>query len=311
MKKQFVAVAAVAGLALGAAVAQGANSSGSSIVGSVHDLSNSGTGVAISDYGMTKSDPGKRLCAFCHSPHHSAETNQNLATTVNFLGGNGTVNAATGEVTGGTTAQYKIYAPLWSRTTNVGDYGTYVSQTFDPARQGKAYDPLIGPSRLCLSCHDGNIAVDSYYGATGAAATDTGDLFGGKSGGLGKSSIGIAGGIVGAGGGLTNDHPIGMRYSDYEGSTDPNGNPYELNQVTTKFPRTSGTPTNTIKSVLYTDPSDTNVNGFVTCASCHDVHNGTAVGNQPVAYDGQTAMKGFLLYGTQVGSAFCLTCHKK
>lgn len=304
MKKQVLAVAAIAGLALGAAVAQGADSKGAGIVGSVHDLSGLNGGASTGYVGTV--DPGQRICAYCHSPHHSTQNNQALSADVANLG----LDAVTGE--GATIAAYKIYAPLWSRTgidsMTSADYGTYVSQTFDPESAGKVYDPLIGPSRLCLSCHDGSIAIDSYYGQTGTG-TATGDEFNGPLGGGGINSIGIAGGFdsFGGTGGLTNDHPIGMRYTDYLGKQDLNGTDYELNAITTTFTDTAGAAGKTISSVLYRDPSDTNVNGFVTCASCHDVHNGTAVGNKAPS----GAMRGYLLYGSQVSSSFCLTCHKK
>lgn len=192
MKKQFVAAAAIAGLALGVAIAQGADSKGNGIVGSVHDLSGHSTGAT--GYGV--SDPGGKICAFCHSPHHSLNTNQEDSAAVANL--NGTA--------AGTT--YKVYAPLWSRTDlNMGanGYGVYLSQTFNPTKQNLAYDPLIGPSRLCMTCHDGSIALDAYYGNTGTTTNSTGDDFAGVLGGGGTASIGIAGGM----GGLTNDHPSG------------------------------------------------------------------------------------------------------
>lgn len=288
MKKQVVAVAALAGLALGAAIAQAGDSKGAGIVGSVHDLN-------VGTYSVGVSDPGKRVCAFCHSPHHSLNDNQQASADVANLGG------------ADVTATYKVYAPLWSRTdlANVVGYGTYVSQTFNPVTQKKAYDPLIGPSRLCLTCHDGNIALDAYYGndAANQQTNTSGDAFNGPEGGNG---IGIAAGMTG----LTNDHPIGMKYSDFYGQTDENGTAYELmDPETTKFVDTanSNALTKTIKSVLYSDPSDANVTGFVTCASCHDVHNGKAVGNKAPL----NGMRGFLLYGSQVNSSFCLTCHDK
>lgn len=297
MKKQLIAVTAVAGFMLGAAIAQGAvstaDSKGAGIVGSVHDLGGNGSTVGAVYGNVT--DPGKRICAFCHSPHHSLNDNQEASATVANLDG----NAA------GTT--YKIYAPLWSRTdlAAVGGYGTYISQTFNPGSQGKAYDPLIGPSRLCLSCHDGQIALDAYYGNPVTITNNTLDEFNGPLGAGEEKSIGIASGMAG----LTNDHPIGMKYTDFQGKNDKNGTPYELMDPATKFSNTAGSNalTKSIQSVLYSDPMDANVKDFVTCASCHDVHNGKAVGNNaPLG-----AMRGFLLYGSQVNSSFCLTCHDK
>lgn len=286
MKKQlFVVSAAVTGLALGAAIALGADSKGAGIVGSVHDMN------AVAGFGAI-SDPGQRVCAFCHSPHHAVTDNQTDSADVANLDVTDPANPA--------IATYKIYAPLWSRSdlANVGVQIAYQSQTFNPDSQNKPYDPLIGPSRLCLTCHDGTIALDAYYGNPGTTGNTTTDEF----------SFGGAGNIaVGKTMGLSNDHPIGMKYSDFKDKTAP-GVDYELNADTTRFQKTDGTQsTKTIASVLYSDPMDANVTGFVTCASCHDVHNGKDVGNRAPLSN----MRGYLLYGSQVDSSFCLTCHDK
>lgn len=287
MKKQVLAITAVAGLILGAAIAQGADSKGAGIVGSVHDLGSSFSTVG-SIYGV--SDPGQRICAFCHSPHHSTQNNDQDAAAVAHLDG----------TAAGTT--YKIYAPLWSRTgvDTINSPRPYLSQTFNPDTDGRPYDPLIGPSRLCLTCHDGTVALDNYYGKPVADQTSntTGDAFNGPLGGGDQLSIGIGAGPSG----LSNDHPIGMKYSQFQTDTR-----YELNADTVHFNQTDGTAGKTIGEVLYSDPLDANMTGFVTCASCHDVHNGNAVGNKVP----QGNMRGFLLYGSQRDSSFCLTCHAK
>ncbi len=285
MKKQLLAASAIAGLMLGAAIAQGADSKGAGIVGSVHDMNTVGSIYSVGD-------PGKRICAFCHSPHHSTQDNNQLSADVANLG------------VLGVTAKYKIYAPLWSRTgmDTMAAPTPYLSQTFNPQTDAKPYDPLIGPSRLCLTCHDGTIAIDNYYGNTATTGGSTGDAFNGPLGGGDQLSIGMGGGLMG----LSNDHPIGMQYNTYQADAR-----YELRADTTPFQTTAGAPSaKMIKSVLYTDPSDTNMNGtkgVVTCASCHDVHNGKDVGNKAPLGN----MRGFLLYGSQVNSSFCLTCHDK
>jgi hypothetical protein len=279
MKKQLLVVTALAGFVFGATIAQGADSKGKGIQGSVHDMNAVGT-----IYGV--GDPGQRICAFCHSPHHSTQDNLQASAAVANLDG----------TAAGTT--YKIYAPLWSRTDMPMRPAAYQSQTFNPDADGKAYDPLIGPSRLCLSCHDGTVAIDNYYGNASPTTNTTGDAFNGTMGGGDAASIGVGGGMTGLG----NDHPIGMKYADYQGKGD-----YELNTTEKAFQTTGGAAGKTISQVLYSDPQDANMKGFVTCASCHDVHNGSAVGNNAP----KGSMRGFLLYGSQVNSSLCLTCHDK
>ncbi len=52
---------------------------------------------------------------------------------------------------------------------------------------------MSSTSRLCLSCHDGTVALDSYGGATGSVFID------------GRKNLGTD---------LTDDHPIGVDYPD-------------------------------------------------------------------------------------------------
>jgi len=59
-------------------------------------------------------------------------------------------------------------APLWNHTaTGVTDYDMYASDTFTgTAIDGVGGQPT-GVSKLCLSCHDGTVAPDSYTGHAG------------------------------------------------------------------------------------------------------------------------------------------------
>lgn len=293
MKKQAITLVVLAGMVMGASVAYGAaGSAGGGIVGSKHDMNVwlKGTGANAGAV-----DKENRVCAYCHTPHHAQGISDTGAFTV-------TIDDPTDTnptVPGGHTAKklsYNVYSPLWSRTIDMTKgYASYRSATFDPQTQGYAYDNLIGPSRLCMTCHDGQIAADSYYGQTGNGSTGTSTFLGGDEL-LAWSTGNIA---VGLTNGLSNDHPIGMRYSDY------NKAPYELNVTTTVF----GTTGKTIANVLYSDATSPDpVADFVTCASCHDVHNGNDVGNKTNL---QTAGRGYFLRATQKDSAFCLTCHNK
>ncbi len=90
-------------------------------------------------------------------------------------------------------ADTSALAPLWNHELPTGtSYVVYDS----PWLHEEAEQP--GPaSRLCLSCHDGTIALDSFGGATG-------DVFIGEDGLIGTD--------------LSDDHPIGIpwthQYSD-------------------------------------------------------------------------------------------------
>lgn len=96
-----------------------------------------------------------QICIFCHTPH-------NAITSV-------------------------VDAPLWNHTVTTQTFVPYDSPTLD-ATPGQP----TGSSKLCLSCHDGLTAIDSYGGATGTHFI-TGD-----------ANVGIN---------LLNDHPVSFVYN--------------------------------------------------------------------------------------------------
>ncbi len=79
-------------------------------------------------------------------------------------------------------------APLWNHDTSVGPWTMYTSPTID----GTIDASPSGVSLLCLSCHDGTVAVDSFGGATGTTFVTGAELVGTD---------------------LANDHPISITYA--------------------------------------------------------------------------------------------------
>jgi predicted CXXCH cytochrome family protein len=99
---------------------------------------------------------GGGSCLFCHAPHSGL---------------------------GGAT-------PLWSQTLSNQTYTTYTS----PTSQNTATQPVLGSdSSLCLSCHDGTVAVGTSvpYGSIAMTGADTAqwksDVLGGGTGNLNGS----------------------------------------------------------------------------------------------------------------------------
>jgi predicted CXXCH cytochrome family protein len=147
---------------------------------------------------------GGQMCIACHAPHNTAVIAD---------------------------------APLWNHTSSAATYTVYASSTMNA---------VVGQpgstSKLCLSCHDGTVAINSFGGATGTTMI------------TGASNLGTA---------LTNDHPIGITYDAALVTADG-----ALAAITNSITIGSGTKTKagTIASnMLYA--------GKLECASCHDVHN--------------------------------------
>lgn len=239
----------------------GDNSPGSGIYRSVHDLTNgpNGAGAPLSVPGFV-TDSQQRLCAYCHTPHHAI-------------------------VVGGAGAGTADYLPLWSHAVSTVVYTPYASATFTPlGGASMAADPLTGPSRLCMSCHDGLTAVDNYYGLTNGHV-------------MLPNAGSFTGNPVVSGNGNTN-HPLGFAMIDVipgqGGGHIDSANILALTP-TSKY-RTGLTDSVNIFDRLYQS-------AIMTCSSCHDVHNTL----NKVSY--QSGGGNYLLLGSQKNSAICLSCH--
>lgn len=117
-----------------------------------------------------------QICQPCHTPHNASLT----------------------------------YKPLWNHAVTGSTFTIYSnSPSFNGATTIGQPD---GVSKLCLSCHDGTVAVDSFGGATGSHFISGGDMLGTN---------------------LSNDHPISFTYDTALVSADSGG---------LKDPTTTGLP---------------------------------------------------------------------
>jgi hypothetical protein len=246
-----------------AAPGAGDNSPGSGVYGSVHDLTN---GPALAGAPHAPRVPGfvadaqLRLCAYCHTPHHAIKV-------------------------GDTEANGADYLPLWSHEVSSVVYTPYLSATFTP-KGGVTMqdDPLTGPSRLCMSCHDGLTAVDNYYGMTnGHPIAGTDPIFTNNP-------------VISHNG--NSNHPLGFAMTDVlpgSGSGNEDNNSLLALTATSKY-QTGLTDNVNVFDRLYSG-------AIMTCSSCHDVHNTL----NKVSF--QAGAANFLLLGSQKNSGICLSCH--
>jgi hypothetical protein len=233
-----------------------------------------GNGVSDSPHNMYKyilaktgnPDPGnnkQQVCVYCHTPH----------------------NARTD----------LVYNPLWNHESTTQNFVPYFGTDQDgralglpPTTLNAQIDTatfMDGPSRLCMSCHDGATAVDSYGNINGNVTPDNPGTDGG---------INIAGASAydpltdTTGGSLMNDHPIGFNYSEVS-AIDP-----KIRDKEEGLSNSYGNKIQRISDVLFKGD-------FFTCSTCHDVHNSPA----------KTATnQKYLLYATADSSKNCLICHK-
>lgn len=273
MMKKIVTLLTIAALtALGSSAIFAGQAPKTGVNGSMHDI----TYLGGSGYGGYAQDDFQRVCIFCHTPHNAQPNGD-------------------------------VVAPLWNHEQSTVDLAPYAWAA--PANNPITIDvdPLIGPSRLCMGCHDGITAVDKHGPDVGTAAGTPNYK---ALAGVPMSSPGRA--ITD----LTVTHPIGFLYSDAfaeRGAT-------ELIAESTLFiDRIPSTPT------VNTQPAqriatgftygtkkiaDTLYNGYLTCASCHEVHNTKNSENDPsINTPGYTP--NYFVWAREQNSALCLSCHVK
>jgi hypothetical protein len=178
---------------------------------------------------------GGQICIVCHAPH-------NVATPV--------------------------IPPLWNHETTTASYIVYDSPTLDAGPLGQP----SGSTLLCLSCHDGTVAVDSFGGNTGTFFIS------------GDANLGTD---------LSNDHPISFTYDTALAATD--GGLFDPSATNVTIGSGQFTRSGTIQDVMLQADQ-------LQCASCHDVHNdfvAGGIGGDP------------LLLISILSSELCLSCHNK
>ena len=140
-----------------------------------HNLSASGPGT-------TKADTESQICVFCHTPHGA-----NTATV----------------------------SPLWNRASSGASYTPYSSESLDAksAQIGWSGQPL-GSSKLCLSCHDGTIALGNVVNAPGSGLGSAISVAGSTTTVMPPGDGATSGYTRRLGSNLSNDHPISITYND-------------------------------------------------------------------------------------------------
>ncbi len=285
----------LAGFTLACAVLSSGSAFGgriSDIRGTKHNLSAEAAGTALPSGGSVptrtvQATTETQVCVFCHTPH------------------------------GATLA----VAPLWNRKLSNATYATYTSSSLDAiAILGTQLDQPGGSSKLCLSCHDGTLAIGNVNVLNGLGAEDRQQTItmtgtSGASGVMAAGSGTTTGYTRNLGIDLTNDHPISVTYTNTLALRDGELRELDTNQ---KYPATSGTiigirtPGLSPKAPL--EPTGPSGVGQVQCSACHDPHireTNASLGNQKFLRLNRFQESIATPIYSSVNDIGCVACHDK
>ncbi|MDH5537912.1 MAG: hypothetical protein OEY03_00785 [Rhizobacter sp.] len=257
----------------------------SDVKGTRHNLSTGGPGPTRAATGGTS-----EVCVFCHTPHGATQQDQ---------------------------AGSALRAPLWNR--RVPDGATYTPYTSASLDAQAILDGLNaqpgGSSKLCLSCHDGSLAIGNVNVLNGTANA-TIPMTGTGPGGAMPPGEGVLSGFTRfLGTDLRNDHPISLTYSSALATRDGELRPVDAAQ---RWPAGTGSVIGLrapgLKPLLPLEPTGANAAGQVQCATCHDPH----IRELDPAKGNQKFLRAQRFQESAPGVAFnaaadivCLSCHDK
>ncbi len=225
-----------------------------------HNLSSSQTS-------GTHSTVESQVCVFCHTPHGANTT---------------------------------MVSPLWNRRvggasntseTYAASYTPYDSSSLDAKNVAGAWSSQpLGSSKLCLSCHDGTIALGNVVNAPGSglgAASASGFGRDVESGAMSTTTMPVGSGAASGytrllGTDLANDHPISVTYNkavaDADGELRTPDAATQVSAITASTynnrpvfgPKTTGSSRPVLP--LERTGSGSPAAGQVQCTTCHDPH---------------------------------------
>lgn len=218
MSKQIKSKALASSLLCALLVSVAGSASAVGIKQSKHDLSITGQNTAAS--GLRSSDQNE-ICVFCHTPHNAIKN---------------------------------THIPLWNHNLSaVATYTLYTSDTLNATmgQMGGATEAGATVTNLCLSCHDGTVALNSLNRPSKERSTTT------------FSGTGLMTGTANLGTDLSKSHPVNFNYTASDPFTTGSG---------------GGLVSGAGSAKLFANT--------VQCASCHDVHTSAEVdgSNRPIAF---------------------------
>ena len=195
--------------------------------------------VAATKHNLSASGPGTvragaedEICVFCHTPHGAST----------FPG-----------------------SPLWNRQLSSQTYTVYTSSSLDADDIMGQLDQPGGSSKLCLSCHDGTIAIGTVNVLGGQQNVNI-PMTGVATDGSMPAGAGTATGFTrDLGIDLGNDHPISLNYDQQLATLDTElVDPVSAPHIGVRAPG--------FKPAVPLEDTGTGGTPQVQCATCHDPH---------------------------------------
>ena len=257
----------------------------SDVRGTRHNLSANGPGTTHAAAGATT-----EVCVFCHTPHNATQSDQ---------------------------AGAAMRAPLWNRRVPSGStYTPYTSSTLDAQAIADGFNAQPGgSSKLCLSCHDGTLAIGNVNVLNGRANVSI-PMTGTGPGGVMPAGEGVQSGFTRfIGTDLRNDHPISVTFNSALAARDGEMRPVDASQ---RWPATTGTVVGVkvtgYKPLLPLEMTGNGGVGQVQCATCHDPHireTDPAKGNQKFLRAQRFQEAAPTNTHNPASDINCLSCHDK
>ncbi|UCD68711.1 MAG: hypothetical protein JSW48_00950 [Betaproteobacteria bacterium] len=240
----------------------------SNIVNTKHNLSATGSGT-------TRATTQSEVCVFCHTPHGASSAPA---------------------------------APLWNRAFSTQSYTVYESSSLDAQTiAGQLLDQPAGTSKLCLSCHDGTLAIGTVNVLAGQQAVDIPMTGTGPGGTMPLGQGSLTGYTRNLGTDLTNDHPISFNYDS--GLAFVDGELRDPSLTAHIGMRTPGA-----NLLVPLEPTGSGGQAQVQCGSCHDPHLHDPVAGAQIKFlrlqrfQSSPPVAGLF---NQASDMVCLGCHEK
>ncbi len=203
------------------------------VAATVSDIAATKHNLSVTGPGSVTAASEDQVCVFCHTPHGAS----------NFPG-----------------------SPLWNRQLSNQTYTVYTSSSLDAEDIMGQLDQPGGSSKLCLSCHDGTLAIGTVNVLGGQQNVDI-TLTGTAADGSMPAGSGVQTGFTRElGADLTNDHPISLTYDSNLANVDRElFDPVAAAHIGVRAPG--------FRPLVPLEATGAGGAAQMQCATCHDPHS--------------------------------------